>query len=111
SAGADMLGIGAGAGTGGAFAATKAKARNGSATKALDKFHPLPSSCRRPRAGAAPTLARMLVEMALDVGRDRRGHELFDRAAVAGDFLDQVRCDRLERHVGHQEDRLDIVVQ
>ena len=46
-----------------------------------------------------------------DIGGHRRRHELVDLAAVAGDFLDQPRRDRLQRHVGHQEDGLDIVVQ
>src|SRR5205823_15075198 len=67
---------------------------------------------RPPSAAARLTPALMAaVQMAPHVLGDGGRHELVDRPAIARDLLDQFGRDRLQRHVGHQEDGLDRVVQ
>src|SRR5574338_883834 len=111
SAGAAMLGA-AGAAAGGGAAAIRLKAMSGNANRALDTWNTPPFGFAAANVEGRLTPALMAaVEVPLDVGGDRRSHELADRPAVARDFLHQLGRDRLQRHVGHQEDRFDIVVQ
>src|SRR5688572_13766390 len=93
-------------------AAISARAANGNVIKALrmvthSSEMPSATSARLP---PAPALAPAL-EMPRDIGDHRRRDELVDRSAVARNLLDQPRRDRLQRHVGHQEDRFDAVVE
>src|SRR5437868_10496740 len=85
-------------GAGADLAAIKANAARGNANRILDIVPPR----NRRRLTAAPALTPALTAQPRgDVGGDRRRDELVDRTVIAGDFLDQVRRDRLERYVGH----------
>src|SRR3954451_20096661 len=107
SGGAARLGI-TGAVASGA-AAAKANAESGNANKAL--LNMILPDLRYVAAVKALTLPLTAVQMAADIGRHRRRHEFVDRPAVARDLLDELGRNRLQRHVGHQENGLDIVVE
>src|SRR5687768_10252838 len=108
SGGAIRLATGAAAGGGAGLAAIKASATKGNAISDLDMRYSRPNGAEPLSAAWRASLARKL---RLDVGGDCGGHELGDVAAVAGDFLDQPRSNRLQGDVGHQEDGFDVVVQ
>src|SRR3954453_13727512 len=108
--GATMLGSG-GPTTGAGLAAISANAASGSAYRNLVDID-LPGNADPPSAAARLTPALMTaIQVLADILGDPRRDEIVDRTAVAGDFLDQLGCDRLKRHVGHQEDGLDLVVE
>src|SRR5688572_9717826 len=90
------------------LAAIRASATKGNAISDLDMRYSRPNGAEPLSAAWRASLA---CKLGFDVGCDGRGHEFGDVAAVAGDFLNQPRSDRLQGDIGHQEDGFDIVVQ